>query len=181
MRERDRLQGSSGGLSQLIRFTVGAEEYGLEILRVKEIIRVKEITRMPKSPPFVKGIINLRGDVIPILSLAEKFGLEGREAGAASRVIVVEIGGQLIGMLVDAASAVLRLPADQIEPPPAIIGGLSRELVAGVGRVGERLVILLDIDRVLSEEEQVVLASLDAPEPQQPAIAPIGQSVRTVE
>ena len=153
---------SKGEMRQLIGFFVGAEEYGLEILRVKEIIRVREITRLPRSPSFVKGIINLRGDVIPILSLAERFELEGGRTSGASRVIVVEIGGQLVGLMVDAVSAVLRLAAEQIDPPPALIGGLSREYVAGVGKVGERLVILLALERILSAEERAALAGLEA-------------------
>ncbi len=149
---------------QLIGFFVGKEEYGLEILRVREIIRVKQITRLPRSPGFVKGIINLRGDVIPILSLGEKFGLPPTELSAATRVIVVEIDGQLIGMAVDSVSAVLRIQADRIDPPPPMIGGLSREFVAGVGKVGERLVILLHIDRILSKDDQVALAGLETAE-----------------
>ncbi len=162
MKQAEERKNVKSEIKQLIGFFVGAEEYGLEILRVREIIRVREITRLPRSPGFVKGIINLRGDVIPILSLGERFGLERKEASADTRVIVVEIGGQLIGMVVDAVSQVLRVPADQIDPPPPIIGGLAREYVAGVAKVGDRLVILLNIDRILSKDEQVQLADLEA-------------------
>ena len=117
---------------------------------MKEIIRVREITRLPGASSFVQGIINLRGDVIPIIALREKLGLEVRDCTAASRVIVVDVGGRLVGMMVDSASQVVRIPADRIEPPPPIVGGLSAEYVKGVGRVEDRLVILLDIDRILS-------------------------------
>ena len=161
MRRLDKGEENKSEMRQLIGFHVGREEYGLEILRVREIIRIREITRLPQSPPFVKGILNLRGDVIPILSLGERFGLEGRAEGASSRVIVVKIGGHLVGLMVDSVSTVLRIPADQIEPPPAIIGGLSRGFVVGVGKVGERLVILLDIDRILSKDEQAAVAGMD--------------------
>jgi purine-binding chemotaxis protein CheW len=161
MKQTDARGESKSDIKQLIGFFVGAEEYGLAILRVKEIIRLKEITRLPQSPQFVKGIINLRGDVIPILSLAEKFGLEAREAGQAARVIVAEIEGRLIGMMVDAVSQVLRIPADQIDPPPEMIGGLSRQFVQGVGKLGDRLVILLNIDRVLSSDEKEELNRLE--------------------
>ncbi len=147
-----------GQLIQLISFTVGEEEYGLDLLTVKEVIRVKEITRLPRAPSFVRGIINLRGDVIPIIDLREKFGLERQEATANTRVIVVDVEGKLIGMVVDSASQVVRIPADQIDPPPPIVGGLSVEYIRGVGKLADRLVILLNIDRILSSAEKVELA-----------------------
>jgi purine-binding chemotaxis protein CheW len=148
-------------LNQLISFMVGEEEYGLDILRVKEVIRIREITRLPQAPSFVKGIINLRGDVIPIIDLRDKFGLEHREYTAMTRVIVVDVDGKLVGMVVDAASQVVRIPADQIEPPPPIAGGLSVEYIRGVGKLDERLIILLQIDRILSTEEKVELENLE--------------------
>ena len=147
--------------SQLISFMVGQEEYGLEILRVKEVIRMREITRLPRAPRFVKGIINLRGDVIPIIDLRDRFGLEHREYTETTRVIVVDMGGKLIGMVVDAASQVVRIPAGQIEPPPPIIGSISAEYIKGVGKLGERLIILVNIERILSAREQVELSRID--------------------
>jgi purine-binding chemotaxis protein CheW len=159
-----------GDLNQLISFLVGEEEYGLEILRVKEVIRLREITRLPRAPSFVKGIINLRGDVIPIIDLRDKFGLEHQEYTSMTRVIVVDVDGRLVGMVVDAASQVVRIPADQIEPPPPIVGGLSAEYIKGVGKLDERLIILLNIDRILSTQEKVELERMDStlktPEPE---------------
>jgi len=149
-----------GELNQLISFIVGEEEYGLDILRVKEVIRIREITRLPRAPSFVKGIINLRGDIIPIIDLRDKFGLERQDYTAMTRVIVVDVDSRLIGMVVDAASQVVRIPADQIEPPPPIVGGLSVEFIKGVGKLDERLVVLLNIDRILSTQEKVELARL---------------------
>jgi purine-binding chemotaxis protein CheW len=111
---------TDGELNQLISFEVGDEEYGLEILRVKEVIRVREITRLPKAPRFVKGIINLRGDVIPIIDLRDRFGLEHAEYTAMTRVIVVDVEDKLVGMVVDALPGRAH-PGDQIEPPR--IGG----------------------------------------------------------
>ncbi|UCF99978.1 MAG: chemotaxis protein CheW [Spirochaetaceae bacterium] len=151
-----------GELSQMISFMVGEEEYGLDILRVKEVIRLREITRLPKAPSFVKGIINLRGDVIPIIDLRDKFGLEHQQYTAMTRVIVVDVDQKLVGMVVDAASQVVRIPADQIDPPPPIVGGLSAEYVRGVGKLEERLVILLNIDRILTQEEKMALSKLPA-------------------
>jgi purine-binding chemotaxis protein CheW len=158
-KKRDRHE-TDGELNQLISFEVGDEEYGLEILRVKEVIRIREITRLPKAPRFVKGIINLRGDVIPIIDLRDRFGLEQAEYTAMTRVIVVDVEDKLVGMVVDAASQVVRIPSDQIEPPPPIVGGLSAEYIKGVGKLEDRLVILLNIDRILSVEEKVKLEEM---------------------
>ena len=152
--ERQREIRDEGELNQLISFEVGGEEYGMEILRVKEVIRLREIIRLPRAPSFVKGIINLRGDVIPIIDLRDRFGLEHQEYSTMTRVIVVDVEGRLVGMVVDAASQVVRIPADQIEPPPPIVGGLSAEYIKGVGKLDERLVILLNIDRILSPQEK---------------------------
>ncbi len=148
-------------LNQLISFEVGEEEYGLEILRVKEVIRIRQITRLPGSPSFVKGIINLRGDVIPIIDLRDKFGLEEQEYTGSTRVIVAAVDGKLVGMVVDAVSQVVRLPADQVDPPPPIAGGLSARFVKGVGKLEDRLIILLDLDRILSAQEKCELERME--------------------
>ena len=121
-------------LRQFISFSVGEEEYGLELLRVKEVIRVREITWLPKAPSFVKGIINLRGDVIPIIDLRDKFGLESREDTAQTRVIVVEMEGRLTGLVVDSASQVVRIPADQIDPRRRCRAGSRRSSSPGSGK-----------------------------------------------
>ena len=151
----------TGELRQFISFSVGDEEYGLELLRVKEVIRIREITWLPKAPSFVKGIINLRGDVIPIIDLRDKFGLEAKEATANTRVIVVEVDGKLMGMIVDSASQVVRIPADQIDPPPPVLGGFSQEFITGVGKMEDKLIILLNSDAILTAEERTQLGSLE--------------------
>ena len=148
-------------LRQFISFSVGEEEYGLELLRVKEVIRVREITWLPKAPSFVKGIINLRGDVIPIIDLRGKFGLEAREETAQTRVIVVEVGGRLMGMVVDSASQVVRIPADQIDPPPPVLGGFSQEFITGVGKLEDKLVILLSTEAILTADEKAALSAVN--------------------
>ncbi len=164
-----------GELIQLISFIVGDEEYGLEILRVKEVIRIREITRLPRAPSFVKGIINLRGDVIPIIDLRDKFGLERQDYTAMTRVIVVDVDSRLVGMVVDAASQVVRIPADQVEPPPPVAGESSVEFIRGVGRLDERLIILLNIDRILSTTEKVELTRLGdmVPAPEREAVTSV--------
>jgi purine-binding chemotaxis protein CheW len=151
----------TGDLRQFISFSIGEEEYGLELLRVKEVIRVREITWLPKAPSFVKGIINLRGDVIPIIDLRDRFGLEAKESTAMTRVIVVEVEGRMIGMVVDSASQVVRIPADQIDPPPPMLGGFSQEFITGVGKLDDKLVILLNTDAILTMEEISALSTLD--------------------
>jgi purine-binding chemotaxis protein CheW len=150
-------------LEQIITFNVGKEVYGVEIQMVKEVIRQREITRLPKAPAFVKGVINLRGDVIPVIDLREKFGLEEEEFTDKTRVIVVEVDRKSIGMIVDSVSHVVRLSQDQIEPPPPLVGGVSAEFIRGVGKLGDRLVVLLNIDRILSMQEKMELDTLEKP------------------
>jgi len=151
----------TGDLKQFISFSIGEEEYGLELLRVKEVIRIREITWLPKAPSFVKGIINLRGDVIPVIDLRERFGLGARETAASARVIVVEVEQRLIGMVVDSASQAVRIPADQIDPPPPMLGGFSQEFITGVGKLDDKLIILLNTDAILTMEEMSALSTID--------------------
>ena len=157
--EQARTGESSGEVRQLISFTVGAEEYGLELLRVKEVIRMRLITWLPKAPSCVKGIINLRGNVIPIVDLRERFGLAAQEQTAMTRVIVVEVEGRLVGMVVDSASQVVRVPADQFDPPPPVMGSASKDFITAVGKMGDKLVIMVDVDRILSAEEMSQITS----------------------
>ena len=148
-------------LEQIITFNVGKEEYGVEIQTVKEVIRLREITRLPKAPAFVKGVINLRGDVIPVIDLREKFGLEQEEYTEKTRVIVVEVEAKSIGMIVDSVSHVVRLAQDEIEPPPPLVGEASGEFIRGVGKLGERLIVLLNINKILTTEEKIELESME--------------------
>jgi purine-binding chemotaxis protein CheW len=156
---------------QLISFIVGAEEYGLELLRVKEVIRMRQITWLPQAPPCVKGIINLRGDIIPIIDLRERFGLQSIEHTALTRVIVVEVEGRPMGMVVDSASQVVRVPADQFEPPPPMMGVADNGFITGVGKIEGKLVITIDADRILSTEDmREIASSLEAAE-KEPALS----------
>jgi len=141
------------GVRQLISFTVGAEEYGLELRQVKEIIRMGQITRLPRAPEFVKGIINLRGQVIPIVDLRQRFGLPRAEDTVMTRVIVVEAGGVPVGLVVDSASQVVRVPMDQIEPPPPFLGTHAGDFIDGVGKLDDRIIITVDAARILSLDE----------------------------
>ncbi len=164
MEGSEKREGNTAEVKQLISFTVGAEEYGLELLRVKEVIRMRQITWLPRAPSCVKGIINLRGDVIPIVDLRERFGLQAQEQSAMTRVIVVEVEARLVGMVVDSASQVVRIPADQFEPPPTVMGEASKDFITAVGKTGDKLIIMIDVDRILSTEEMSQIAGLGAGE-----------------
>jgi len=147
-------------LLQLVTFRIGEEEFGVDILRVQEIIRMLEITRVPKAPDFVEGVINLRGKVIPIIDLRKRFGLTIKDHDKHTRIIVVEINDMVVGFVVDAVSEVLRIPADIVEPPPPVVAGVDSEYISGVGKLEDRLLILLDLNRLLNREEQEVLAEV---------------------
>lgn len=147
-------------LIQLVTFSIGDEEFGVDILKVQEIIRTMEITKVPKAPPFVEGVINLRGNVIPIIDLRKRFGLDTREHDKHTRIIVIEIHNMIVGFVVDAVSEVLRIPANTVEPPPPVVSGLESEYISGVGKLEDRLLILLDLDRLLSGEEKNTLAQI---------------------
>ncbi|MBZ5657068.1 MAG: chemotaxis protein CheW [Acidobacteriia bacterium] len=135
---------------QLVSFHVGGEEFGIEILRVQEIIRIQQLTRVPNSPNFVDGVINLRGKVIPVVALRRCFSLENRPHDKQTRIVVVEVNGSVLGFIVDSVSEVLRLPVETIEPPPRL-GKVEREYVSGVGKLDDRLLILLDLNRLMSD------------------------------
>jgi len=135
-------------LLQLVGFRVGGEEFGIDILRVQEIIRAQQLTRVPNSPEFMEGVMNLRGKIIPVIALRKRFGLEQAPPDKQNRIVVVEIQDTVLGFIVDSVSEVLRIPADTVEPPPRL-GLVEREYVSGVGKVGDRLLILLDADRLM--------------------------------
>ncbi|HHY60068.1 MAG TPA: chemotaxis protein CheW [Clostridia bacterium] len=143
---------------QLVVFQLGNETYGIEISVVHEIIRMQSITKVPRTPEFVEGVINLRGRIIPVIDLHKRFGLPVEEETTHSRIIVVEVKGVTVGMIVDSVSEVLRLPTANIAPPPpAIVGGIETEYLRGVGKWQDKLIILLDLDRVLNKSEQNAL------------------------
>ena len=148
---------STDKLDQLISFAIGDEDYGIDIQTVKEVIRHREITRLPKAPEFVKGVINLRGDVIPIIDLRERFGMEQKEYTTMTRVIVVEVEGRSVGMVVDSVSHVIRIEDSEIVPPPPCVGKVSEEYLKGVGKVGEKLIVLLHITKILTTQEKIEL------------------------
>ena len=152
-------KGISGNLLQLVSFSLGNEEFAVDILKVQEINRMIEITKVPKSPDFVEGVINLRGKVIPIIDLRRRFGLNAQEHDKQTRIIVVDIKGKIIGLVVDSVSEVLRLSSETIEPPPPMVAGVDAQYICGVGKLDNRLLILLDLNKILSSEENNILVN----------------------
>ena len=147
-------------LLQLVSFNIGKEEFGVNILKVQEINRMITITKVPNSPDFVEGVINLRGRVIPVVDLRIRLGLEKIEYGKNTRIIVVEIEGKTIGFIVDSVSEVLRIPKSITEPPPAIISGISSEYIIAIGKLEDRLLILLDLEKILAFNEKKQLETI---------------------
>ena len=141
---------------QLVSFQLGNEEYGVDILKVQEINRMLAISKIPNAPDYVEGIINLRGKVIPIISLRKRFNLAGKENDKQTRIIVVDINGKTLGVVVDSVSEVLRLQSSTIEPAPAVVSNKNEEYIKGVGKIADKLLILLDLDKLFGDMSRVI-------------------------
>ncbi|MCC7478468.1 purine-binding chemotaxis protein CheW [bacterium] len=141
----------SDSVTQLVVFSLHGQDYGVPIQFVREIIRHPEVTQLPNTPHFVRGVINLRGQIIPIISLYERFNFN--EVDDSSKVVIVEYGGLIVGLEVNEVSQVHTLSADRISSAPSITSSLDSEFIAGVGKLGERLLIILNVERILSDEE----------------------------
>lgn len=146
--------------SQLVSFLLGGEEYAVDIGFVQEIIRMQEITRVPEAPEFVEGVINLRGRVIPVLDLRKRFRLPASDDRGKMRIVVVATSGRMVGLIVDAVREVLTLPASAIEPAPPVVSGIGKEYLRGIGKRKDRLLILLDLTRILSSAEENALSAV---------------------
>lgn len=141
-------------LLQLASFELADEEYALDISAVQEIVRMSSVTRVPRAPAFVEGVINLRGKIVPVLDLRKRFGMTPIEPTKATRIIIVEIAGKTVGLLVDGVREVLRLSSDAIEPTPDLVSSdLDAAFLRGVGKLGDRLILLLELSRLLTGEE----------------------------
>lgn len=174
-----RLQaGESGETSrQYLAFMLGGELYAVEILRIKEIIEYGALTTVPMMPSFVRGVINLRGSVLPVIDLQARFGRAPTQVAKRTCIVIVEIHSeaddlsqsQTIGVMVDAVNEVVEINANQIEPPPSFGVKIRPDFIAGMGKLGKQFVILLELDKVLSVDEMASLAahSANAPTPEQ--------------
>ncbi|KXS43580.1 MULTISPECIES: chemotaxis protein CheW [unclassified Candidatus Frackibacter] len=146
----------SNETKQLIVFDLGGEEFGVKITKVQEIIRMKELTQLPNASEFMAGIINLRGDIISVIDLRKRFGVEQKET-KKTRIIIVEMDNQDVGLIVDSVSEVLRIEPADIEDAPERIAGIKDDYLKGIGKVDDRIIILLDLDQLLTTEEKIEL------------------------
>ena len=147
---------------QLVIFDLSGEVYGIDIATVHEIIRMQAITKVPKAPFFVEGIINLRGKVIPVVDMRKRFGLRNVEQTRDNRIVVVDSGGTNTGIIVDAVTEVLRIAEDSVEPPSDIITTIDSDFLTGIAKRDSTMIILLDLDKVLSQEAIRAIAGVAA-------------------
>jgi len=146
---------------QLVSFKIGNEEHGINVLKVREIIRMSNITRVPNTPGYIEGVINLRGKVIPIISLRNKFNLPEAEVDSRTRIIVMDMDNELMGFIVDSVAEVIRIAINEIQPPPPIVtSGIDQECISGVINHGERLLVLLNLEKMFSSEERQAFADM---------------------
>lgn len=142
---------------KIIVFSLGHEEYGVEVEKVKTIERMQKLTRVPKTPVFIKGVINLRGVVIPVIDLRSRFSLPEKEYTDNTRMIIVTQGDIEVGLIVDSANDVTDIDADAVENPPEIVGGIRAKYLDGIAKIGDRLLVLLNLEQVLNKQELVQL------------------------
>jgi purine-binding chemotaxis protein CheW len=139
--------------NQYLTFTLGQEEYGVEILKVQEIKGYSAITPIPNTPPYIKGVMNLRGTIIPVVDLRSKFGMNEAEYNQFTVIIVVTVGTKVMGLIVDAVSDVLNIPRDDIQETPDFGTEVDAQFISGMAKAGEKLVVLVDIDKVVNSGE----------------------------
>jgi len=154
--------GRSADEIQLVVFELGEERYGLDIATVYEIIRHQPITAVPQAPAFVEGVINLRGRIIPVVDLRDRFGMASGELTKASRIVVCEAVGTRVGLVVDGVSEVLMVPGDAIESTPDVAAGHDAGYLRGIAKLGDRLIILLDLDGLFSDMAAAAIAAVAA-------------------
>lgn len=143
--------------SRFVVFTLAEEEFAVDVAQVQEIIEMQEVTRVPRAPEFVKGVLNLRGKILPVMDLRERLGLPPASE-APQRIVVAQLGDQVVGMMVDSVVEVLPLPESSIEPPPALVADVSATYLQGLARLENRLLILLDLEGILDVQELQQLA-----------------------
>jgi len=144
---------SKDALLQLVTFTMGTEEYAVDILKVQEINRMSEIAKVPNAPRYVEGVINLRGRVIPVISLRKRFGFEEKASDSQSRIMIMDIQGITIGVVVDSVNEVLRIPASTVEDTPHVATAMGTEFIRGIAKLDDRLIILIDMDMLIERAE----------------------------
>jgi purine-binding chemotaxis protein CheW len=143
--------------NEFLTFTLGDEEYGVEILKVQEIRSYETPTTIANAPEFIKGVVNLRGVIVPIVDMRIKFGLGKADYNQFTVVIILNVVGRVVGMVVDGVSDVLTLPPEQIRPAPEFGAGLDTQYIIGLGTVGERMLILMDIERLMTGQDMALV------------------------
>lgn len=161
--ERSLVPGASGQLQQYLTFMLGRETFAMGILAIKEIIEYGQLTEVPRMPAFIRGVINLRGAVVPVIDLGARFGKQVTQVGRRTCIVILEVIGedgskQDVGVMVDAVNAVLEIAATDIEPPPSFGAAIRADFISGMGKVNDRFMIILNVDRVLSLDELAALA-----------------------
>lgn len=146
---------TSGSIIQLVSFIVNDVEYGVDILDVHDILRIPEITRLPNTPDFIRGVINLRGNVIPVIDARKRFGFKNVRVTDLTRIIVIESSEKLAGLMVDSVYQVVRIPEEYVHSPSDLIDGISGEYLKGIGRLRDRLIVILNIDNLLFDEDDI--------------------------
>lgn len=145
---------------QVACFTLDENTYAVDIMRIREIIKPQKLTSLPKAPPYVEGVINLRGSVIPVIDLRKRFDLPVREIDSGVRLLIVRVAKQLLGFVVDNVTEVITVPAKDIKPPPQIAGGIGAQYLLGVCLSEESLIILLNIDTIFTDREASELGQI---------------------
>jgi purine-binding chemotaxis protein CheW len=151
----------TGAEQQLVVFTLGNESYAVDINTVKEIIHLQPVTRLPGTPPSVEGVINLRGSVIPIIDLRKRFEMDQVERNKDTRIVVVACGNSSVGVIVDSVAQVMRIPMESVEPASNVFSEEQVEYLLGIVKLTNRLIILLDMDRILTSQELSSLRTLE--------------------
>jgi purine-binding chemotaxis protein CheW len=142
---------------QLVTFRLGGEEFGLDVFAVHEILRWQEVTPVPKAPEFVEGVIDVRGTLVPVVDLRKRFELANAATDDDTRIVLVDFAGERLGLVVDSVTEVLRVPETSVAPPPRYFKGLAAEFLRGIVRLEQRLVVLVDMERILSTQERIAL------------------------
>ena len=148
---------------KIVSFVLGNEEYGIDIMKVDSIVEFGKVVKIPESADYVEGVMNIRGKVVPIINLRKKFYIEDMDAEkkkAKSKVIVVNVDERQVGLLVDDVKEVMSINSEQIEEPPSEVGGVGRRYILGIAKLGETMMIILDIDKILTAEEKLELGRI---------------------
>ncbi len=142
---------------QMVAFKLEKEEFAVDIQQVREVLKMTQVTPLPQSAHYIEGVINLRGEVIPVVDLRKRFELSEDQRNNQTRIIIVEIKDNDVGLIVDSVTEVLRFPATAIQAPPTRIAGTRTDLIKGVGKIDNRLLIILDLEKILTTEEIIAL------------------------